>query len=397
MKRAGTALGHRAAAAAVLAIPMVLASTIGMVAVLLTGCAGDAPDDAQVLQIGVVAPFSGEYESLGRSVRDSVLLAAEAWNRQGGVLGFEIQVVLEDTACDYQGGREAAEAAISAGAPFLIGAVCAGASEGVAQVATSSGVLQITPGSVNLDLTLDVEGEVRALVYRIPSVDDDQGAVAARFALERLGDETAAVLYAEDSAYGTALAQAFVRVFEDGGGDVVKVQTYVQGAELFYEALGAVREESPDVLYLPGYYNVMNTLVAQARQFGLLMPIIGSDGWHAPGLDLTVTSGAYFTTHYLPEEPRGVLRSWVQLYETRYLAPPDALATMSYDAVNLLFSSIEAAGTTDPILVAQAMGAMAYEGVSGTSVFDDNHNPVRSLIVMRADPAGLAYQGRYEP
>ena len=391
MNRAGRTLDHRAAAAVVPAI------AVAIVALLLTGCAGDAAGDAQVLQIGVVAPFSGDYESLGRSVRDSVLLAAEAWNRQGGVLGFEVQVVLEDSACDYHGGREAAEAAIEAGAPFLIGAVCAGASEGVAQVATRSGVLQITPGSVNLDLTLDAEGEVRDLVYRIPSVDDDQGSVAARFALEQLGDKTAAVLYAEDSAYGSALAQAFVRAFEAGEGDVVEVTTYNQNTKLFFEALDRVREESPDVLYLPGYYDVINVLVAQARQFGLLMPILGSDGWHAPGLDLTVTSGAYFTTHYIAEEPRGVVRSWVQLYQARYLVSPDALATMSYDAANLLFSSIEAAGTTDPVLVAQTMGTMVYEGVSGTIVFDENHNPVRPLIVMRADPAGLVYQGRFEP
>jgi len=393
MDRAGRALGYRAATA----VAMSIATAVAVATVLLTGCAGDGSSDAQVLQIGVVAPFSGDYESLGRSVRDSVLLAAEAWNRQGGVLGFEVQVVLEDSACDYQGGREAAEAAIDAGAPFLIGAVCASASEGVAQVATSSGVLQITPGSVNLDLTLDAEGKVRDLVYRIPSVDDDQGAVAARFALERLGDKTAAVLYAEGSSYGSALAQAFVRAFEDGEGDVVKVQSYNQNTDLYFESLDAVREESPDVLYLPGYSDVINILVAQARQFGLLMPILGSDGWHAPGLDLEVTSGAYFTTHYLAEEPRGVVRSWVQLYQARYLAPPDALATMSYDAANLLFSAIMTAGTTDPVLVAQTMGTMVYEGVSGTITFDENHNPVRPLIVVRSDPAGLVYQGRFDP
>jgi len=188
-----------------------------------------------------------------------------------------------------------------------------------------------------------------------------------------------------------------VRAFEDGEGDVVKVQSYDQNTDLFFDALDAVREESPEVLYLPGYYDVINILVAQARQFGLLMPILGSDGWHAPGLDLTVTNGAYFTTHYLAEEPRGVLQNWIQLYQTRYLVPPDALAAMSYDAANLLFSAIEVAGTTDPVLVAQTMGAMVYEGVSGPITFDENHNPIRPLIVVRSDPAGLVYQGRFEP
>ena len=370
---------------------------IVVVALTTTACGAESADDVPVLRIGVLAPLSGDYEPLGHSVRDSVLLAAETWNREGGVLGFEVQIVLEDTACDYQGGRAAAEAAIDAGATFLIGAVCAGASEGVAQVAMASDVLQVTPGSVNLDLTLDVDGEVRDLVYRVPSVDDVQGAVAARFALERLNHETAAVLYAEDSVYGGALAQAFVAAFEAGDGEILEVQTYDQDAEVFFEVLDGVREASPEVLYLPGYYTVMNTLVAQARQFGLLMPVIGSDGWHAPGLDLDVAEGAYFTTHYLAEEPRSVVQSWVRLYQERYLVPPDALATMSYDAANLLFASIESAGTTDTSLVAQAMGEMEFEGGSGTFAFDEAHNPVRALIIMRVDPAGLVYQGRFEP
>jgi len=364
---------------------------------LLIGCASPQADEPQVLTIGVVAPFSGDYAPLGQSVRDAVLIAAEEWNLEGGVLDYEIQVVLEDAACDYQTGRGAAEAAIDKGAPLIIGAVCAKASEGVAQIAMREGVLQITPGAVNLDLTLDIDGEVRPLVYRIPSVDDDQGRAMARFAQEQLGSDTAAVLYAEESAYGAALAQAFVEAFEAADGEVLDVETYDPDAELFFEALDGAREASPDVLYLPGYHTVANTLVAQARQYGLLMTFLGSDGWHSAALDRDATLGAYITTHYFPEEPGFLLSRWVRTYEERYLAAPDALATMSYDAANLLFTAIEAAATTDPVLVAQAMEGITYEGVAGTFTFDEAHNPVRSVIVMRVDTRGFVYQGRYAP
>lgn len=365
------------------------------VALWLVGCASARPETVDVLKIGVLAPLSGDFEPLGRRVRDGVLLAVEAQNGTGGVLGRQVQVVLEDTQCDYFGGREATQAAIDEGARFLIGAVCAEASEGVAQVATEAGALQISPAALDLDLTLDGNGDVRDLVYRLPVPDVTQGAAAAAFAKERLGAERAGILYPEEGDYGLTLAEAFRTAFEDAGGEVVIRQAYDQDAELFFEVLEAVRDENPDVLYLPGYHTVMNRLVAQARQFGLLQPIVGSDGWHSASLDRVVTDGCYFTTQYFAGEPRAVVQGWVQLYEARYLSPPDALATMSFDAANLMFQAIETAGFLEPTLVAQALGDLTYEGVSGTITFDASHNPTKPLLVLRVDPAGFIFQGRF--
>lgn len=363
--------------------------------VMLNACTGDSASPAETIMIGVLAPLSGDYEPLGRRVRDATVLAVENQNQRGGVLGRQVQVVLKDTACDYFAGREAAQAAIDEGAWFLIGAVCTDASEGVAQIAGPAGVLQISPASVAAGLTLDVEGDARPLVFRVPTLDVVQGEVAARFALERLGLRRAAILYARGSGYGATLADAFERVYGEGGGEVVARQTYDQGEALFFDVLEAVRDEAPEVLYMPGYHPTINALVPQARQFGLLQPILGSDGWHSPSLDLSVVDGAYFTTHFYTAEPRALVQEWVQLYQARYLAPPDALATMSFDAANLLFASIEVAGFAEPTLVAQALGEMSFDGVSGSIVFDTAHNPLKPLIVLRADAAGFVFQGRF--
>lgn len=366
-----------------------------LLTMVLSACGAGPANDAEVLTLGILAPLSGEYEPLGRRVRDAAILAVESRNQQGGVLGLSVQVVLEDTACDYFGGREAAQAAIDEGAQFLIGAVCANASEGVAQVASEAGVLQLSPASVDLDLTLDAEGEVRDLVFRLPVPDVTQGEIAAQFALDRLGLERAGILYAEGSEYGAALAQGFQSAFEAGGGEVVARQTYDQNAELFFESLEAMREESPEVLYVPGYHTVINSLISQARQFGLLQTVIGSDGWHSPGLNLAVADGSYFTTHYFVAEPRLLIQNWVELYEARYLTQPDALATMSFDAANLLFDSIASAGTLEPVLVAETMATSTFEGLSGSVVFDEAHNPIRSLVVLRVDATGFVFQGRF--
>ncbi len=368
-----------------------------LVLLLLSGCGLRPRTDPEVLRVAIVAPFSGEYEPLGRSVRDGVLLTVEARNQRGGVLGRQIQLILEDSACDYTEARAAARAAIDQGASFIIGAVCADASEGVAQVASELGALQVSPASVDLDLTLDVDGEVRPLVFRVPFLDRDQGIVAAQFSLDRLGAERAALVYAGGSDYGVTLAEAFREAFEAGGGEVVVREVYDQTAESFFEELEVVREAEPDLLYMPGYHNVANVLVAQARSFGLLQPIVGSDGWDAPALDHGVVAGAYFTTHFLLDEPRAILRSWVELYQSRYLAPPDALAALSYDAAELIFMAIDGTGVVDPILVAQTLATVEFEGVSGSMSFDSVHNPVKPVLMVRVAEDRLVLEARLLP
>lgn len=351
----------------------------------------------EAIIVAVIAPFSGNFVSWGNAVRDGVVLAVDGWNQRGGVLGRPIQVTLYDSLCDYATAREVAMTAVEEGAQFIVGAVCSDASEGVAQVATDLNVLQIAPTSVDPETTLDHDGSVRPLVFRIPFLDVDQGIAAARFALETLNAGTAAILYAEDSVYGVTLADAFEKTFTDGEGEILVRKTYHQDNEEYYDVLLEVRDANPDILYLPGYYNVMNRLVSQARRFGMFQTIIGSDGWDSPDLDFATTDGSYFTAHYFAGEPRPEVTAWTQLYTARYLVEPGAVATLSYDAANVLFTAITAAGTTDPFPVADVLETATFEAVSGQLTFDDYHNPTKGVLMVRVFNGRVTYVDRLLP
>lgn len=387
-----------------------------LLVVLLLGCRGAQPEEIATLRIAVIAPFSGDYAALGNSVRNAVVMAAETWNERGGVAGLRIELVLEDSQCDYLQGRTAAQAALGEGAAFVIGAVCATASEGVAQVVSGAsvsgggtldgggllgggnalGALQITPASVDSGLTRDPDGAVRPQVFRVPLTDEAQGIVAARYAREQFRAARAAVLYDGNSSYGATLAASFSAAFAALGGEVVANETYDAGALVFYEELEAVRDETPDLVYLPGYAALANTLVSQARSFGVLVPVMGSDGWHSSSLDLAVMEGAAFTTHFYGEEPSRQLRDWTTRYEGRYLAEPDALAVLSYDAADLLFTAVAETEVADPFLVARALESLTYDGLSGTLSFDAYHDPVKSMVVLRVEGGQVRYDGRLD-
>ena len=363
----------------------------------LPACGRQNAAGDETITVAVIAPFSGDFEPWGAALRDGVVLAVDGWNQRGGVLGRPIQVTLHDSLCNYATAREVATTAIDEGAQFLIGAVCSDASEGVAQIATELNVLQIAPTSVDPETTLDHDGSVRPLVFRIPFLDADQGVIAARFALETLQAETAAILYAENSEYGLTLADAFEETFTAGDGEILVRQTYDHDAETYYDVLQEVRDANPEILYLPGYYNVMNRLVSQARLFGMFQTIIGSDGWDSPDLDLAATDGSYFTTYYFPGEPRPEVTAWTQLYAARYLTDPDAVATLGYDAANVLFTAINAAGTTAPFSVADVLETTTFEAVSGQFAFDDLHNPIKGVLMVRVYNGRVAYVDRLMP
>ncbi len=62
---------------------------------------------------------------------------------------------------------------------------------------------------------------------------------------------------------------------------------------------------------------------------------------------------------------------------------PDALATLAYDAAQILFTAIQNAGAgADTAKVAETMAAGSYDVVSGTVTFDASHNPIKSAAVI---------------
>ncbi len=364
---------------------------------ILTACSARKEGDAALL-VAVIAPTEGDFAVLGNATRDGAVLAVEEWNQRGGVLGKTVQAVVLNDGCDYVTARKAAETAITTQQiHFIVGAVCSDAAEGVAQVATKLGALQISPTAVDPELTLDADGKVRPLVFRVPFIDPLQGTVAAKFALETLHVKSAAILYAENSAYGLALADAFEKTFKDGDGEVVIRATYDQDADSFYDVLEDVRDAAPELLYLPGYYNVMNRLVTQARAFGLLQPLIGSDGWDSPDLNLAIMDGGYFTTHYFAGEPRPEVVTWIRRYTARYSVPPDTVATLSYDAMNLLLTAIQQTGNADPYQVAATLQTLTFDAISGQMHFDDLHNPVKGVVLVRVQGGRVGYVDRLTP
>lgn len=351
-----------------------------------------------VAKIAVLAPMTGDVSTFGVGTKNGAEMAFEEWNAKGGVNGAQIELVSGDTRCDPQEARNAANKVVDQdGVKFIVGAVCSSSSIPISDVVNPKGVLQISPTSTNPQVTLDKDGKVKPYTFRACFIDPFQGKVAAQFALNTLGAKKAAVLKDVGNDYVKGLAEVFEAQFADGGGEVVVSEAYTKDDTDFSAILAKVASAEPDVLYLPDYYNKVSLIAKQAKEKGIDVALLGGDGWDSPDLDREAVDGGFYTNHYSPEDPRPVVQEFVAKYEEKYGAVPDALATLAYDAANMLLQAMAQADSTDPAVVKDALAAIKFSGVSGDITLDENHNPVKSAVILQVKDGEISYKETVNP
>jgi branched-chain amino acid transport system substrate-binding protein len=219
----------------------------------------------------------------------------------------------------------------------------------------------------------------------------------ANFALNNLKAKTAAVVLDVGNDYVKGLAEFFREAFEKGGGKVVVWEAFVKEDTDFSAILAKVKDAKPDVFFVPTYYEKMNLIGAQAKQKGITAVMLGGDGWDSADADLAAMDGGYFSNHYHPGDSRPIVVDWVKKYQAKYGSVPDALATLGYDAANLMMAAIDKAGTTDPDAVSKALETISYEAVSGKVTFDAQHNPIKSAAILYVTGGKVEYAATVAP
>lgn len=353
------------------------------------------------LKIAVLAPLTGSQPTFGVMTRDGALLAIEDYAKahNGGPLGKTVKALIEDSQCSADPAVNAANKVIDQdGVKFIVGEVCSSASIPVSEIANAKHVVQISPTSTNPSVTVGADGKTKDYIFRACFIDPFQGTVGANFALNTLKAKKAFIMLDQSNDYVKGLAEFFEQAFTKGGGTIVGKETYNGKTDTDFSAiLSKVAAASPDMVYLPDYYQTVNLATKQAKDKGINVPFVGGDGWDSSDLDLKAAAGGYFTNHYSPEDPREKVVSFVSGFKAKYNATPDALAALAYDATTLLLTAIDKAGSDDPTKVKDAMASMDQEFVSGRITFDAQHNPVKAATILKVTADGVKFDSVVNP
>ncbi|WP_242342654.1 ABC transporter substrate-binding protein [Anaeromyxobacter terrae] len=388
------------------------ALTVAALALAVAGCekkqepaaAGKqqaAAPAADTILIGHVASLTGEQATFGESTDNAIKLAISEANANGGVKGKKLALKTYD---DQGKPEEAAVAAtrliVQDKVAVLLGEVASSRSLAIAPIADTNKVPQISPTSTNPRVTKDGD-KTRPYVFRVCFIDPFQGTVMAKFAHENLKLKRVAILRDVGNDYSVGLADYFSAKFKELGGEVVSDQSFKAGDQDFKAQLTAIKNKNPQLIYVPAYYTDVALIGRQARELGFKGPLAGGDGWDSAKLyeiAQGALDGSYFSNHYTHENPDPRVQNFVKKYKDTYGSVPDALAALGYDAALVAIDSMKrATDLTGPAIRDAIEKTKDFHGVAGNITLDENHNAVKSAVVIGIEKNTPKYVTTVEP
>jgi branched-chain amino acid transport system substrate-binding protein len=171
---------------------------------------GEAP-----IKLGMVEPLTGAYAKLAAAEVDGARLALEEVNRSGGILGREVELLIEDSANDADTGVVKTKELIDRDqADFILGNVNSAVALAMARVTNERRKLHIVTGGHTDEIT---GSRCRWNVFRICKSATMEANAIADTLIEKFGKKW--YFLTPDYAYGYALQAAFEQKLRQHGGE----------------------------------------------------------------------------------------------------------------------------------------------------------------------------------
>jgi branched-chain amino acid transport system substrate-binding protein len=307
------------------------------------GCVVIGADDPIV--IGYMLTVSGGTAFLGEDSLGGIEVAID--DREGMLLGRDIELIGEDSLCNAEGGQAAGQR-LAANEELLgiIGSSCSSEAAAALPIISEAGLLMISPSNTAPRLTnadADTGGIWLPGYYRTAHNDLFQGAVAADFFYNILGSRTLATVH-DGSPYADGLQGVAADSFTELGGEVVFQGAINVGDTDMSAILTEIQAADPDVIYFPIFEPESNFFTAQAREIlGDEVILMGADASLSdsfPENTGDASVGKFMSGPYVEGEAYDVfLERWDEVIGG---VPPSGFHAHAYDATNILLNGIEA-------------------------------------------------------
>jgi branched-chain amino acid transport system substrate-binding protein len=344
-------------------------------------CAADAVATTEPIKIGVYASLTGKEAVWGQSAEKATRLAIDDVNTNGGVLGRPLLVIIEDNQSKPGESVTAVRKLISRDKVIaILGEASSGRSLEAAPICQQARIPMISGGS-NPKVT-----QVGSFIFRTHFIDPFQGTVMSRFAREKLGAKRLALITEVTNAYAVGLAKYFSADAEAHRTPIIIEQKYSAGERDFKSQLTAIKAAQVDAIFVPGYYTEAGLIVAQARELGLDIPVLGGDGWEGPQLVAIGGSAlreTYYCNNFSSESDVPETRRFIARYQERFHSMPGGTAADAYDAVLMLTDAIKRAGSTEAEKIRAALATTrGLRGVGGPLNVDANRDQLKPAYIL---------------
>jgi len=337
------------------------------VVVALTAAGVGSAWAADTIKIGTAGPMTGQYATFGEQMKNGAEMAVIDINAAGGVLGKQLELVVEDDACDPKQAVAVANKAASDGVVFMAGHFCSGSSIPASKVYEEEDILQISPASTNPKLTEEGGDNV----FRTCGRDDQQGIVAGNYLADKFKGEKIAILH-DKTAYGKGLADETKKQLNSLGIQEAMYEAYTAGEKDYTALISKLKSEGIGVIYVGGYHTEAGLMIRQAHEQGYKPQLVSGDALVTDEYwKITGDTGEGTLMTFSPDPRKNpVAAPVVERFRAKGIEP-EGYNLYTYGAIQAWAQAAEKAGTTDTAAVAKALRENQFGTVLGEIGFDE--------------------------
>jgi branched-chain amino acid transport system substrate-binding protein len=350
---------------------------------------------ADPIRLGLVDELTGPQAEAGILTMKGVRLALDEINAAGGIMGRQVELVVEDNASTNPGTVLAYSKLVGQGnIAAVIGPLRSTQVQAASPTIAAAKVPAFIGGS---DPSLTRVNN--PWIFRIRPNDLFSSKVMAEYAVKVMKGKKIAIIHSTDT-FGAGGKNALVEALKALGVEPVTIQGYTNNSQDFTAIVLALKKSGADVLtsYMTNAPDV-GIFAKQLRQLGVNIPWIGSASL-ATDTALKLAGEALYGTYTVSDfviDANEESKAYAKKFRTAHNADPDLFSAWAYGAVYLIKHAIETAKSTDAEAMRKALLATrGFKGVEGTYDFEPNGDAVHGYNVVKNEKGKITFIQRID-
>ena len=341
---------------------------------------------SDTIKLAVVGPLTGDYAEYGKQAVEGAELAAKQVNEAGGILGGrQIEIVSYDDRGITDDGTAIAEKIAAddsiIGIPNM---------DFQSSVALATGPIYQKAGIPSLSNTSSHPDLAKIGEYIMRNnITDYYEALNTVEACYLRGYKRIAYI-GEESDFGVSAGEnmeAAVNEIKEKDPEAAWCgsTSFLTGTVDFSAQISELVAGEPDVIVHTGTYESLAPFCVQLRKTGSQIAVAGVGNAYDTNL-MTVggdsVEGLIFPSIFNANSEDPVVKKFIDEFQAENGGKkPNHVSGLCYDATMTLINAMEVTGSDDRETIMKSLYETPYEGITGTCIFDENHECIKPQVV----------------
>jgi branched-chain amino acid transport system substrate-binding protein len=350
-------------------------------------------NDLSTYKIGVAAPITGSWAKYGKGFKVATTLAIENINKNGGVKGRKLALVISDSKGDTKQAVKVADKFVNdKNTLAVVGDYSSACCMVTAPIYEHKGhgMVQLSPSAGSKDFA-----GVNEYMFSIVGDKNDEATFIARELIGKyIGAKKLSIIYL-DNDWGKNTTQIISNEWEAMEYELTYCEGYKDGVEDFKDLLEEARKTKPQALCLVMYYNDLINILNQIKEMEWDIPVcnIGS-GASQKTIELgnKDVEGVMTVTPFIVSAKDKEIYNLASEFEKRAGFKLNMKSACAYDAVFLIADAMENCEEVTRQGIANELAKIkGFDGITGQITFNKNGGINRQYRIAKV------VNGEWEP